>query len=76
MLDNRLRHADFVVAKNTSAHKAILELTGNRVAGIEQALHAFDKTSVSCWVDGGVTVAHWSGIFIQLLLGLKKNQRS
>jgi len=68
---NGLRHIDFVETKYASAHHAVLELLADGVGWVEEALHAFDQTSVCGWVDSGITWRHHGSVFVQLLLRLQ-----
>ena len=76
VLLDRLRHVDLVKTQHAHAHHAVLELAADGIGGVEQTFHAFDQTSVSGGVDGGITGVHHSGVFVQLLLGLQQHQRS
>ena len=75
MVPNRLRHVDFVVAQNASAHHACGELPADSRRWVEEAFHAFDQVRVGSGVHRCVAIVHRSSVLVQLLVALQQDQR-
>ena len=75
VVPNRLRHVDFVVAQNASAHHACRELASDGAGWVEEALHAFDQVRIGGRVHRRVAIVHRRSVLVQLLVALQQDQR-
>ena len=75
VVPNRLRHVDFVVAQNASAHHACRELASDGAGWVEEALHAFDQVRIGGGVHRCVAIVHRRSVLVQLLVALQQDQR-
>ena len=73
---DRLRHVDLVVTQNAFAHHAVLKLAGDGGGGVKQTFQTFNQCGVSSGVNRRIAGHHGRSGLVQLLLSLKKNQRS